>query len=1143
MKKYKLINNCLGWMVFAIASIVYLLTAEPTASWWDCGEYIATTAKLQVGHPPGAPTFQLIGRLFSFFAGGDTTKIAYMVNSMSALCSGFTILFLFWSITMFAKKFVKDKANITQGQMIAIFASGIIGSLAYTFSDTFWYSAVEGEVYAMSSCFTAIVFWAILKWDEQSEDSHNLRWIILIAFLIGVAIGVHLLNILTIPAITYIIYFKKYENTTTKGFILAGLLSIVLVALVMYFVIPETVNLAAYFEVFFVNSVGLPFNSGTIIYFLLLFGLITWGLIWTKKKMKPIFNTALLSLLFLIIGYSTFATLVIRANANTPINENAPKDATSLLTYLNREQYGDSPLLYGQYFTATGYDIESESQPTTTKYVKNKEAKRYDAIVRTGSPKFKDEVCTIFPRMYSGDNSRNHPQFYRMWSGMSETSMEKPTFTQNLRYFFRYQVHHMYWRYFMWNFVGRQNDIQSYGLNYSSTNVSNGTKDLVHGNWISGIKFLDNMRLGPQKDLPADLQNNKGRNTLYFLPLLLGLAGLVYHIMKDKKNAFVVFLLFFMTGLAIVLYLNQPPNQPRERDYAYAGSFYAFAIWIGLGVYALCDWLKNIKISENIRNIAISVICLFAVPVLMAVQEWDDHDRSDRYMARDFAANYLKSCDKNAILITFGDNDTFPLWYAQEVENIRTDVRVLNYTLSGMGWYVEQLYNKIYQSEKLPFTLDKECYALGQDINLAQASKDTMELQDALKQIIKASPNQQPFSQIESFKDYKYISILPTTNFKITFDKAKLAKAGMYPKELVDGEKGEFVFSLEPNANWGRQYAQLYRQELMLLDILGSNHFERPVYVMNPALLREVIPNIMDYCVQEGTVYKIVPYKTDSRAFTTKSYDMYMNNFSWGNVNKEGVYLEEAVTIGNSKVMRQNHVMLAQDLIRKGQKQKAINILDKAVKEFPDSKIPFDRADVLLAQTYCDAGAMDKGKAIYKSIIDYYKSYIAYYNRFNGKKARSVEGDKQMSVLIVAQLCYADVVKFGFTDLQKEIENIPEVKDILSSIKLSNSLEEFISDLNSTFSSLSKGEADKQKARELFMNVLDIIEKEDISNSAMKDQILQIVTLVYTYSKNYGLEDVAQKITASTNLSYYLNQAMTKNSAPANSNFSLGLGN
>ncbi|MDO5760376.1 MAG: DUF2723 domain-containing protein, partial [Bacteroidota bacterium] len=742
MKKYKLINNCLGWMVFAIASIVYLITAEPTASWWDCGEYIATTAKLQVGHPPGAPTFQLIGRLFSFLAGGDTSKIAYMVNATSALCSGFTILFLFWSITMFAKKFIKDKANMTQGQMIAIFASGIIGSLAYTFSDTFWYSAVEGEVYAMSSCFTAIVFWAILKWDEQSEDIHNLRWVILIAFLIGVAIGIHLLNILTIPAITYIIYFKKYEKTTTKGFILAGLLSIVLVALVMYFVIPQLVNLAAYFEIFFVNSIGLPFNSGTIFYFLLLFGLIIWGLIWSRKKMKPIFNTALLSFLFLIIGYSTFATLVIRANANTPINENAPKDATSLLTYLNREQYGDTPLLYGQYFTATSYDIKS--QPTTTKYVKNKETKRYDAVVRSGSPKFNDDVCTVFPRMYSADNSRNHPLFYRMWAGISEISMEKPTFGQNLTYFFRYQVHHMYWRYFMWNFVGRQNDIQSYGLNYSSTEVSNGTKDLIHGNWISGIKFLDEMRLGPQKDLPADLQNNKGRNTLYFLPLLLGLAGLIYQIKKDKKNAFVVFLLFFMTGLAIVLYLNQPPNQPRERDYAYAGSFYAFAIWIGLGVYALCDWLKNIKIPENIRNIAIGVICLFAVPVLMAVQEWDDHDRSGRYMARDFAANYLNSCDKNAILITFGDNDTFPLWYAQEVENVRTDVRVLNYTLSGMEWYVEQLYNKIYQSEKLPFTLDKDCYSLGQNLNFAQSSNDTMELQDALKQVIKASPTSTP---------------------------------------------------------------------------------------------------------------------------------------------------------------------------------------------------------------------------------------------------------------------------------------------------------------------------------------------------------------------------------------------------------------
>ncbi len=1138
MKKYKLINNCLGWFVFAVASIVYLLTAEPTASWWDCGEYIATTAKLEVGHPPGAPTFQLIGRLFSLLAGSDTSRIAYMVNSMSALCSGFTILFLFWSITMLAKKLVKDQANMTQGQMIAIFASGLIGSLAYTFSDTFWYSAVEGEVYAMSSCFTAIVFWVILKWDEQSEDVHNLRWIILIAFLIGVAIGIHLLNILTIPAITYIIYFKKYKQKTTKGFILAGLLSVVLVALVMYFVIPEIVNFAAYFEIFFVNSIGLPFNSGTIIYFLLLFGLVIWGLIWTRKKMKPIFNTALLSFLFLIIGYSTFATLIIRANANTPINENAPKDATSLLTYLNREQYGYTPLLYGPYFTATYYDIKST--PTTTKYVKNKQTKQYDAVVRSGNPKFNDNVCTVFPRMYSTDNSRNHPLFYRMWAGISENAISKPTFGQNLKYFFRYQIHHMYWRYFMWNFVGRQNDIQSFGLNYSQNEVSNGTKDLINGNWISGIKFLDNMRLGPQTNLPSDLQNNKGRNTLYFLPLLLGIAGLIYHIKKDKKNAFVVFLLFFMTGLAIVLYLNQPPNQPRERDYAYAGSFYAFAIWIGLGVYALCDWLKNIKLSENIRNIAVGVICLFAVPVLMAVQEWDDHDRSSRYMARDFASNYLNSCDKNAILITFGDNDTFPLWYAQEVESTRTDVRVLNYTLSGMAWYVEQLYNKIYKSDRLPFTLDKDVYSLGQDLNFAQNSKDTMELQDALKQIIKASPSQQPFVQIETLKDYKYIALLPTNNFKITFNKAKAAKAGLYPKELVNDEKGEFSFSVTTDINMGGQYAQLYRQELMLLDILGSNHFERPIYVMNPYLLREVIPNIMDYCVQEGVVYKIVPYRAN-RQYTDKSYDMYMNRFVWGNVNKEGVYLENAVTIGNSKSMRQNYVMLAKDLLQKGERQKAINILDKAIKEFPNAKIPFDRADVMLAQAYCEAGAMNKGKDVYKKIIDYYKSHITYYNAFKGKKARSVEADKMLAIGIISQLCYPDVQSFGFSDLQKDIENIAEVKVMLSAVDFHNKISSIVPKINKTLASL-RDNGDKQQATDVFLEALNLIEKEDASNiESVKEQILQIVSLVNQYSMTYGLEQVKQKIAESSVISSYIGQARTQRNLPAN--FSMGLGN
>ncbi|MBR1625776.1 MAG: DUF2723 domain-containing protein, partial [Bacteroidales bacterium] len=1012
MRKYKLLNNCIGWAVFIIASAVYLMTAEPTASWWDCGEYIATTNKLEVGHPPGAPTFQIIGRLFALLAGSDMSKVALMVNSMSAICSGLTILFLFWSITLLAKKLIPEdkRENMTTAQMIAVFGSGIIGALAYTFSDTFWFSAVEGEVYAMSSCFTAIVFWAILKWDEQSEDSHNLRWIILIAFLIGVAIGIHLLNILTIPAVTYIIYFKKYPQTTTKGLIAAGVVSILAVAAVMYFIIPEIVNLASYFEVFFVNSVGLPFNSGTIIYFILLFGLLIFGLYWTREKAKPVFNTAVLSVLFLILGYSTFATLVIRANANTPINENAPKDAVALLTYLNREQYGSTPLIYGQYYTAQvrratdgGADYSY-----STKYVKDKQTGKYKKIVRASAPKYEDKDCTIFPRMYSTDEGRRHVSYYKMWSGKSENDYSKPTFGQNLTYFFRYQVNHMYWRYFMWNFVGRQNDIQSYGLLYESqpAEASNGQKDLIHGNWISGIKFLDGMRLGPQSNLPSDLQNNKGRNTLYFLPLLLGLAGLIYHIKHNGKDAFVVFLLFFMTGLAIVLYLNQPPCQPRERDYAYAGSFYAFAIWIGLGVYAICDWLKGVKVPENVRNCGVAVICLFAVPVLMAAQEWDDHDRSDRYMARDFARNYLESCKPNSILITFGDNDTFPLWYDQEVEGIRTDVRVLNYTLSGMAWYVEQLYNKVYNSDKIKFTLDKSVYGLGQDINWIKASNNVMELEDALKNVQKSHSEEAPFSYMSHFKDYDYITVVPTNRFKITFDKAKAAAQGIYPKDSVNDEKGEFFFTI-PTQQLDEQgrfdYAQIARQELMLLDILGSNHFERPVYVINPYLIREVIPNIMDYVIQEGMVYRIVPYPA-GRKHGQDSYKLFTDTFTWGNVNKEGVYLESAVTVANSMAALQNYAVLAKELTANGDSKKAVKVLDKAVKEFPVSKLTYDSKAALLAQAYCEAGALQKGHDVYKNIVDYYKSYINYYNQFKGKKVRSIAGDRNLSIEILAQI-------------------------------------------------------------------------------------------------------------------------------------------
>lgn len=1132
MKKYRLLNNCIGWAVFLIASIVYLMTAESTASWWDCGEYIATTFKLQVGHPPGAPTFQLIGRLFALLAGGDTAKVALMINSMSALCSGFTILFLFWSITLLAKKLVKDPQNMTTAQMIAVFGSGIVGALAYTFSDTFWYSAVEGEVYAMSSCFTAIVFWAILKWDEQADKAFSLRWLILIAFLIGVAIGVHLLNILTVPAIVYIIYFKKYPKTTTKGLLLAGVVSVLTVALIMYFIIPEIVSLASHFEVFFVNSIGLPFNTGTIIYFLLLFGLIVFFLRWSRKRSKYILNTALLSILFIILGYSTFLTLIIRANANTPINEHATKDAVSLLTYLNREQYGYTPLIYGPYYTASVARDESGAPlyKKSTKYVKDKQQKKYIPIKRTSNPKWDSKDCTLFPRMYSTDDSRRHVIYYKMWSGKSAESYTKPTFAQNLKYFFRYQVHHMYWRYFMWNFVGRQNDIQSYGLQYESSpaDASNGTKDLIHGNWISGIGFLDAARLGPQSNLPDELQNNAGRNKLYFLPLLLGIAGLVYHIKKNGKDAFVVFLLFFMTGLAIVLYLNQPPNQPRERDYAYAGSFYAFAIWIGLGVFALCDWLKKIKLPENIRNIAITAICFLAVPILMASQEWDDHDRHNRYMARDFASNYLNSCKKNAILITFGDNDTFPLWYDQEVEGMRTDVRILNYTLSGMHWYVHELYNKLYESDAIKFTLDSSYYAIGQDVNFARYSTDTMELERALKKIERRSPEEIPFSYMPVFKDYQAVTVLPTTNFKISFDKAKAAEQGIYPKELVDGQKGEFVFSLQTQNmdQEGRmKYAQLYRQELMLLDILGSNHFERPIYVVNPYLLRDVIPNIMDYCVQEGMVYRIVPYKVSGNTITDNSYDLFVNKFVWGNVKQPGVYVENAVTYANSKSARQNYARLAQILTDKGQKDKAIKVLDKAVEEFPNNKVAFDKSDVIFAQAYCRAGDLQKGHDIYKQIINYYRQYINYYNQFSGKKARNVEGDKNLSIIVLAQV-HSDLQRYKMTDLCEQIEAIPTVKMVLSSFEFQNQFGQIISSVNSATAQLAN-ENTRQEAITTLLDVLTQLEQASptIQDGEMLDKLKEVVQFVYANAMRNSAKEITDKIQNSQELSSCLQQS------------------
>ena len=728
---FKKLNNIVGWFVFLIATIVYFLTLEPTVSWWDCGEYISTAYKLQVGHPPGAPLFQMIGRFFSLFAFGDVTKVALMINAMSALCSSFTILFLFWTISLLAKKiWLKDGEDSPMSNKIAVLAASAIGALAYTFSDSFWFSAVEGEVYAMSSLFTAITFWAILKWEEVADQPYNYRWIILIAYLIGLSIGVHLLNLLCIPAVVYVVYFKKYKKVTFKGFVIAGIISVALVGFIQVILVPAVVSLCGKFELFFVNTLGAPFNLGTLIYFIILISLIVLGIYFTTKYKKVMLNTVVLSFMFILIGYSSFFMLVIRANANTPINENEPSEAVSMLSYLKREQYGSWPLVYGPYYMAKPYDA-NDGSPV---YVRDEEKGKYVITdYRRGTdPIYDDNVMTIFPRMWNGtkrsytstyeqyiDKSKMIPVSVKKSDGSVETIL-KPTFMQNLKFFIGYQCNHMYWRYFMWNFVGRQNDIQGHG-------------EIENGNWISGIKFIDNARLGDQSDLPKSMTTT-GRTAFYFMPLILGLIGIFYQVKNDINNSWVVFLLFFMTGLAIVIYLNQTPYQPRERDYAYAGSFYAFCIWIGLGLLYVVELMQKLMKNKMAAAVVAFILCL-SVPTVMAASGWESHSRSDKTSALDWGKNYLSNLPPNAVIFTRGDNDTFPLWYVQEVEGFRTDVRVCNYMLSSGYWYVHQMGRKQYESERLPLSLTPEQYDNGvnEPVFIQEVFEGPIELKDAIE--------------------------------------------------------------------------------------------------------------------------------------------------------------------------------------------------------------------------------------------------------------------------------------------------------------------------------------------------------------------------------------------------------------------------
>jgi hypothetical protein len=988
--KYKALNNLVGWLVFGIAAFTYISTIEPTGSFWDCGEFIATAHKLEVGHPPGAPTFLLLARVFILFAGDNVKMFPIMVNTLSALLSAFTILFLFWTITHLARKLVIGKGEETTDKIIAVLGAGVVGALAYTFSDSFWFSAVEGEVYASSSFFTAIVFWLILKWESVANERHNLRWLILIAYLMGLSIGVHLLNLLAIPALAFVYYFKKTPKVTTSGIIATFAIGAGLLGLIQYGIIQGLITLAGSFDLLFVNSFGMPFGAGIVIYGLLIIGGIVWGLMYTRKKNMPLANTAVLCVAFILIGYSSFAQIVIRSNANTPLDENNPENVFNFISYLKREQYGDRPLFYGQNYNARVVDQKEGSKTWAKVAGKDKYVEGPTRI----EPIYDPSKCTLFPRMWSSQS--NHITEYKKWADIK--GEKTPTLGDNIKFFFVYQLGEMYWRYFMWNFAGRQNDIQGPG-------------GITKGNWLSGIDFIDEMRLGPQAKIPSAMKNNKARNLLYFLPFLLGIIGLVYQFNKANHDAWVVFLLFFMTGIAIVIYLNGYPLQPRERDYAYAGSYYAYAIWIGFGVLALYDFLRK-KAPATVSAMGATVLCTIAVPAVMAKAEWNDHDRSKRYTSRDFAVDYLQSCAQNAILFTNGDNDTFPLWYVQEVEGVRTDVRVVNLSLLNTDWYVDQLRHKYYDSDPILISWTQDKYILGKrdyiplyDRNLQQP----VELKDLVDFMGSDDPANQARNQSGEMVNY-----YPTRKVVLKVDSAAVMANKVVTPDLADKIVPYMQIELPPS--------YLMKNDLVILNILANNNWKRPIYFATTVGADNYV-NLQSYFQLEGLTYRVVPILTQGnneistgRVATDIMYGNVMNKFVFGNMNDERVYLDEN-NIRMTTNFRINLARLAEGLMNEGKKDSAVKVLDKCLEITPDKTIPYNYFMINIATLYYraagdlmvtdssatgDAVLIKKANGIIERLTEIYGDQMDYYLSLKGTRYWNlVDSDRNQSLYIL----------------------------------------------------------------------------------------------------------------------------------------------
>lgn len=1033
---YNRTNNLLGWLSFLTALIVYTLTLEPSTSFWDSGEFIASAYKLQVVHQPGAPLFLMLGKVFSLFA-GDTSNVAYWINMCSALASAATILFLFWTITALARKVIwKTGENLSKAELITIMGSGLAGALAYTFSDSFWFSAVEAEVYALSSLCTAVVFWAILKWDQHADDPYSDRWLIFIAYVMGLSIGVHLLNLLAIPAIALVYYFRRSKTRTSSGTLMALLAGIVILAFIQYGIVQYTIKFAAYSDLFFVNTLGLGFGSGVLFFAILLITTLSSGILFSIngkrsylliavtsfvllmtlgggisgiiiagimlaaleylikiREKRRILNLALISVVFILFGYGSFAMIVIRAKADPTLNNSDPDNAFSLLSYVNREQYGDRPLLYGQYF---------DSKPIDNK--------KGDVIYRKGADKYESagqkfervyDRNTILPRMYSDDPQ--HAGFYRDWMGLSET--ESPTFLDNIGFLISYQTSFMYTRYFAWNFVGRQNDEQGHG-------------DYIHGNWLSGITFIDNMLLGGQNDLPKSQLENNAFNRFYFLPFILGIIGAFWHFKRNQKDAGIVGLLFFFTGIAIVLYLNQNPLQPRERDYAYTGSFYAFAIWIGLGVAGIAEFFRT-RIKGPNAAILATIIGLLAAPVLMAKEGWDDHDRSTKFTARDMAIDYLESCAPNAILFTYGDNDTYPLWYAQEVENIRPDVRVVNLSLLGTDWYIRQMKKKVNQADALPITMANEKFV--------QGVRDVMGYQDyqvtgavELKNLFDILTSENDADKA-TYQDGSKENFLPTKNFKISIDPANVLSTGTVPAARKD--------QIAPAMEWTYNKNYVTKTELALIDILAHNNWKRPIYFAITVPSDNYI-GLDNYLYNEGFAYRLLPLvkptpdSTEEKVELTNTdvmYDNMMNKFKWGNM-KNATYLDPESVRMNFTII--NHFnILAENLYKEGRLEEARKALLKCIDVVPDKNysLNFTIRKFYMADLLYKLKETKKANELVTSTADYIEDQLNYLSAIAQTKENLNSRDIQLGIYVMGELVKL-TAQNGETALNKQLQ-------------------------------------------------------------------------------------------------------------------------